>query len=338
MALYLNQPKKEFQMHPKILVTEAAEILGITVQAVHKQLKTKKLPHFKLQNRVYFGHETALQMFSDFKQPCKVIVFVLVKGGVGKSTLCREVAIRSTLMGKKALIIELDHQGNLTKSLNVNAHESPVLIDLLEDSALSVNDAIINVIPGLDIIPSRYDNSVLDNFIMLKAIPLQKVIKNKIDPLKKKYDLILIDCPPSLGQAVASAVLCADEILLPTTPCDFSDSGIETTVKEVNRMMADYDAKQIPMKIVLNQYDNREKDSRDTHANLLKHNEYGKMYIDSYIRTCKEIEKYRRKKLSVFESITSNAGREDIDTLTRELLGMNTRAHKEEINELIEAI
>lgn len=325
-------------MHPKMLVTEAADILGVSVQAIHKQLKTKKLSHFKLQNRVYFEHETAIQMFSSFKQPCKVIVFVLVKGGVGKSTLCREVAIRSTLMGKKVLIVELDHQGNLTKSLNVNAHEIPVLIDLLEDRSLSIDDTIVNVMPGLDIIPSRYDNSVLDNFIMLKGIPLQRVIKNKIEPLRKRYDLILIDCPPSLGQAVAAAVLCADEILLPTTPCDFSDSGIETTVKEVTRMMGDYDAKQIPMKIVLNQYDNREKDSRETHANLLKHAEYGKIYIDSYVRTCKEIEKYRRRKSSVFESTASCAGREDIDTLTRELLEMNNIPRKQDVDESVEAV
>lgn len=311
-------------MNPKMLVTEAADILGLTVQAIHKQLKTKNLPHSKLHNRVYFEHETSLEMFSAFKSGCKIIVFVLVKGGVGKSTLCREVAIRSTLMGKKVLIVELDHQGNLTKSLDVNAQEVPVLIDLLEEDSLSVYDAIVNVMPGLDILPSRYDNSVLDNFIMLKGIPLQKVIKSKLDVLKSKYDLILIDCPPSLGQAVASAVLCADEILLPTTPCDFSDSGIDITVKEVNRMMRDYDVPLIPMRIVLNQFDNREKDSRETHANLIKHEKYGAMYINSYIRTCKEIEKYRRKKSTVFESTASSAGREDIDTLTRELLHMNS--------------
>jgi chromosome partitioning protein len=310
-------------MHPKMLASEAADILGVTVQAIHKQLKTKKFPHAKLQNRVYFEHDTALHMFADFKKPCKVFVFVLVKGGVGKSTLCREVAIRATLMGKKVLIIELDHQGNLTKSLNINAQDYPVLVDLLEDSSIQIEDSIAKVIPGLDIIPSRYDNSVLDNFIMLKAIPLQKVIKNKIDILKKKYDLILIDCPPSLGQAVASAVLCADEIILPTTPCDFSDSGVEITVREVRRMIADYDAKPIPMRIILNQYDNREKDSRETHTYLIKHEEYGGMMLSGYIRKCKEIEKYRRRKSTVFESTASTSGREDIHTLTLELFEMN---------------
>lgn len=310
-------------MHPKMLATEAADILGITVQAIHKQLKTKKLAHSKLRNRVYFEYDTALQMFSSYKKPCKVVVFVLVKGGVGKSTLCREAAIRATLMGKKVLIIEIDHQGNLTKSFNVNAHEHPVLIDLLEDNSLNIDDSIVNVMPGLDILPSRYDNSVLDNFIMLKQVPLQKVIKSKIDPLRSKYDLILIDCPPSLGQSISAAVLASDMVVLPTTPCDFSDSGIDITVGEINRMSEDHDIKKIPMKIILNQFDNREKDSRETYSELIKHENYGGMMFSGYIRKCKEIEKYRRRKSTVFESTVSTAGREDIDTFTRELLNMN---------------
>lgn len=310
-------------MQPKMLATEAADILAVTVQAVHKQLKTKKLAHHKLRNRVYFEHDTATKIFAPYKQPCKVVVFVLVKGGVGKSTLCRETAIRATLMGKKVLVIEIDHQGNLTKSFNINAHEYPVLVDLLDDSSMKIEDSIVNVIPGLDILPSRYDNSVLDNFIMLKQVPLQKVLKSKIDPLRSKYDLILIDCPPSLGQSISAAVLASDIVVLPTTPCDFSDSGIDITFTEINRMCDDHDMKKIPMKIVLNQFDNREKDSRDTYSELIKHEQYGEMMFSGYIRKCKEIEKYRKRKSTVFESTASTAGREDIDTFTRELLGMN---------------
>ncbi len=313
----------EVYMQPKMLATEAADILGVTVQAVHKQLKTKQLKYSKLRNRVYFEHETALKVFGDYKTECKTVVFVLVKGGVGKSTLCRESGIRATLMGKKVLLIELDHQGNLTKSFNVNAHEYPVLIDLLEDNTLDIKNSIVNILPGLDILPSRYDNSVLDNFIMLKGIPLQKVLNAKIEPLRKEYDLIMIDCPPSLGQAVAAAVLSSDLIVMPTTPCDFSDSGIDITKTEVTKMLKDYDAPLVPMKIILNEFDNRERDSRDTYTNLIKHQEYGDMLFSGYIRKCTEIQKYRRRKSTVFDSTSSTAGREDIDIFTRELLDMN---------------
>lgn len=310
-------------MHPKILAIEAADIFGVTVQAIHKQLKAKKMVHNKLRNRVYFEYETAIKMFSSYKQPCQVVVFVLVKGGVGKSTLCRETAIRATLMGKKVLIIEIDHQGNLTKSFGINAQEYPVLIDLLDDQSIKTEDAIVRVMPGLDILPSRYDNSVLDNFIMLKQVPLQKVLKSKLDPLRSVYDLILIDCPPSLGQSISAAVLASDRVILPTTPCDFSDSGIDITVCEIMRMCRDHDIKTIPMSIVLNQFDNREKDSRETYSDLIKHEHYGKMIFSGYIRKCKEVETYRRKKSTIFESTASTSGREDIDTFTRELLNMN---------------
>jgi chromosome partitioning protein len=319
-------------MKPKILASETADIFNVTVQAIHKQLKTKELNYGKLRNRVYFEHDTAKILFSEYEIPCQVFVFVLVKGGVGKTTLCREAAIRSTLMGKKSLLLEIDHQGNLTKSFGINAHKYPILIDLLEDNKINVKDSIVNIMPGLDIIPSRYDNSVLDNYIMLKQLPLQKVIFNKIKNLKKEYDAIFIDCPPSLGQAVASAVLCADLIVLPTTPCDFSDSGIDITFKEINRMFVDYDLPSAKKKIILNQYDNRESDSRDTYVNLIKHGVYGDMLFECYIRKCKDIERYRRNLSTVFESTVSTSGREDIDVFTRELLQMNNIS-KHNINE-----
>ena len=312
------------KLTPKILISEAAEVLRITPQALHKQLRSKKLHHCKTRNRVYFEHETAKVIFQDYKLPCKVAVFVLVKGGVGKTTLCREVAIRSTLMGKKVLVIEIDHQWNLTKSFGIKDQNTPVLIDLLNDTKLDIKDAVIPVMPGLDMLPSRYDNSVLDSYIMIKAIPLKKVLKSRIEALKKDYDLILIDCPPSLGQAVSSAVICSDIVVLPTTPCDFSDSGIETTVKEIERMAKDYDFN-VNMKIILNQYDNRETDSYETLSRLIKHEKYGPMLFNCYIRTCKEIENLRRKYSSVFESTASTNGREDIDRFTRELIEVDRK-------------
>jgi chromosome partitioning protein len=315
---------------PKMLVSEAADIFGITPQALHKQIKAKKLTSYKSRNRVYLEYDATKVLFNGYKSPCKVAVFVLVKGGVGKTTLCREVAIRATVMGKKVLAIEIDHQWNLTKSFSIKPHDMPVLIDLLnEKSRLDIKDLIVPVMPGLDMIPSRYDNSVLDSHIMLKSIPLKKVLKTKLDILKKEYDLILIDCPPSLGQAVSSAVISSDIVVLPTTPCDFSDSGIDTTVKEIEKMGMDYDMS-INIKIILNKYDNRETDSYESLSNLIKHEKYGSMLFNCYIRKCKEIENLRRKKSSVFDVLSSTYGREDIDKFTRELLEINPRNESKE--------
>lgn len=321
-------------MDPKILITEASEILGISVQGVHKKLKSKRIPYKKTRNRLHFDYQGATVLFDKFKSDCKVSAFLLVKGGVGKTTLCRETAIRSTLMGKKVLLIDIDHQGNLTKSFGIDAKKIPVLIDLLENPKLSIEESITPVIPGLDIIPSRFDNSVLDSFIMLKGIPLEKVLNKKLSLLRDKYDIILIDCPPSLGQCVASAVLCSDTLILPTTPCDFSDSGIDITVSHVSDMFSTYDISPIKMKIILNKYDSREKDSRDTYTKLIKSENYGDMLFNCYIRKCKDFEKYRKEKSSIFETTSPSYAREDIDIFTREMLDMD-RYHNDEINQEI---
>ena len=89
-------------------------------------------------------------------------------------------------------------------------------------------------------------------------------------------------------------------------------------------MAINYDIN-VPMKIVLNKYDNRENDSYETLSELIKHNKYGQMLFNCYLRKCKEIEKLRRQRSTVFESTVSSNGREDIDNFTRELLGMDKK-------------
>ena len=78
---------------------------------------------------------------------------------------------------------------------------------------------------------------------------------------------------------------------------------------------------------MLNQFDNRERDSRDTYTSLIKNQTYGKMMLDCYIRKCKDIEKYRRAHSTIFETTTSNYGREDIDIFTREILDINSHTN-----------
>ena len=76
-------------------------------------------------------------------------------------------------------------------------------------------------------------------------------------------------------------------LILPTTPCDFSDSGIDITVSHVSDMFSTYDISPIKMKIILNKYDSREKDSRDTYTKLIKSENYGDMLFNCYIRKCR---------------------------------------------------
>ncbi len=115
-------------MEPKILIYEAAEILNTTLQNIHLRIKREKLNVKKDNNRVYFTHSTAKELFK-FKFPNRVYSFQLVKGGVGKTVISLNFAIRCALLGAKVALIELDQQANLTRTFNINAKNKPVMID-----------------------------------------------------------------------------------------------------------------------------------------------------------------------------------------------------------------
>lgn len=307
-------------MNPRMTAVEAASFLGVTVQAVHKQLRSKDLPFEKSQNRVFFTHETARKLFSiEFKQ--KIIAVQIVKGGTGKTSLAQSMAVRANLYGARVLCIDLDQQGNLTQAFNINPEELPAMIDLLTDGQ-PISEGIVPVAPGLDLIPSRIENAVLDNTIMLKRLPLDRVYRDSFDLLREKYDLILIDCPPAIGQSVAAVTLAADLIIAPITPEKFCLSGLKISSQEIANLERTY-KKKIQMKVVLNKFDTRTMLSHDVLSSLIKHPDYTSKLYKSYIRVSQEFPNAIAKGGSIFDSLRENSAKEDIDLLTREVLELN---------------
>lgn len=218
-------------LNAKITATEAADLLGVTVQYIHKNLKVRGLPSLKSQNRVYFGHQTAAALLN-IKFTPRTVAFQIVKGGTGKTSIAHSFAIRANLYGARVLCIDLDQQGNLTQAFSHNANNSPVMIDIIKDG-LPVRESIVNLSPGLDLIPSRIENAILDNFIMLNKHPLDRLYASLIKEVRSDYDLIIIDCPPALGQSVAAVTLASDMVISPLTPEQFSLSGLNITYDEL---------------------------------------------------------------------------------------------------------
>jgi chromosome partitioning protein len=304
-------------MNAKITAAEAAALLGITLQAVHKQLKVNGLIYEKSQNRVYFGHKTSKSLFKiPFRQ--KIVAIQIVKGGTGKTSLTHSIAIRANLYGARVLCIDLDQQGNLTQAFQINPEESPVMIDALKEN-IDIRDAIINFSPGLDILPSRIENAILDSTIMVGRYALDRIYKDKLEPLKQQYDLIIIDCPPALGQSVAAATLASDVIIAPVTPEKFCLSGLKITSQELNSLEHNFH-KKILMKIVLNKFDSRTSLSHEVLSTLIKHSVYGESLYKSYVRASQEFPNAIAKGQSIFDSLKNTTAKEDTDLLTREIL------------------
>lgn len=305
----------------KIAASEAAQFLGVTLQYIHKQLKQKKLVSFKNQNRVYFGHKTARELFK-IKFEKKIISFQIVKGGTGKTSITHSFALRANLYGARVLCIDIDQQGNLSQAFNIDAKNLPVMIDVISNN-VDIKDAIIPISEGLDILPSRIENAVLDNFFMLNKYPLDKVYIDLINEVYQNYDLILIDCPPALGQSVAAATLASDMVIAPVTPEQFSLSGLKISFEEIN-MISNRFKKNLCFKIVLNKFDTRTALSTEVLSTILNHKLFKDLTCNTFIRNCQEFPNTIYSKSNIFSTLKNTSAKEDIDLFTKEILDLNT--------------
>lgn len=316
-------------MDPKMTVSEAAAFLNLSTQAIHKRIKSKNLQIKRKSNRFYFGYETSKLLFClNFSN--KVYVFQNIKGGVGKTEMTYSFAIRANLYGAKVLCIDLDLQGNLTKGcFKINPKDRPIMLDVIKDG-IPIEETIVNISPGLDLIPSDLDNGVLDNTLMIGRFPLDRVYKQLIDSLRKNYDIILIDCPPSLTASVTAAALVADEIVAPVTPDEHSISGLDLLCKEIEDIEIKYHTK-IPVKIIFNKFDIRNNLSHEKLDYLRNETIYKKKLYSTYIRVSQDFPNAIDNSQTIFDVFKETAAKEDIDLLTKEMLGIE--AHKPQINE-----
>ena len=307
---------------------DAAVFLNQTVQNVHRLIKAKQLNWKKSANRVYFDHDSSRKLFDlKFPESTKVIAIQIVKGGPGKTSITKNLGIRAALYGARVLLVDLDQQGNLTNDLMGNAENTPIMIDLVTDTELSTSDAIVQVLPGLDLIPSRLENSALDNTLTIGHHPLDRVFKDRIDPLCSNYDLILIDCPPALSASVAAATLASALVICPVAPEKYCLDGLKMSHGELQNLEKKF-KRHIPFRVVINKFDNRTLLSSEILEILHKSPIYGPKLYKTFIRASQEFSNSTAKKESIFDALRVTPAQEDIDVLTREVLELNAQRPK----------
>lgn len=306
-------------IEPKITAAEVAEYLGLTVQAIHKRIKILGLKENKAQNRIFFGNETARKIINPHVKPLKLATAV-VKGGVGKTTIAEALAVRACLYGLRVLCVDVDQQANLTKGLSMDklAKGNPVMIDLVEGRA-EVEEAILSVVPGLDLLPSRLDNVTLDSYMMVRRINLDTIFTKILSPIYKNYDLIIFDCPPTLGTTVCASILASDLIIAPLNPDVYSYEGIEIMDKEIENIKRQFN-KNIQWKILLNKFDSRTILSTDYISQLIQDPKFSGRLLKSVVRTSQEFSNMKKKEKTIYDTLKKTTAKEDIDALAKEII------------------
>src|SRR5262245_57461592 len=191
--------------------------------------------------------------------PFRVVAIMNLKGGVGKTTTSVTIGSRSVQDGFRTCIVDIDAQGSSSLALNVvPAEHDPIFRDVWEAPDERVPRALREIQEFFSILPSALENSLLD-VSLINPASQKRAVAGVCDVLKRLgCDLVVVDCPPSLGAGSISAACAADVIIVPAGNDAFSSRGIELTLEEVAAIRRTFGLPAVAVRLLSTMVDGRE--------------------------------------------------------------------------------
>lgn len=145
----------------------------------------------------------------------KIIAIANQKGGVAKTTTAVNLGAWLSLMGQRVLLVDTDPQGNASTGVGVDKDGVENCIYDIIINGLPVQEVIIpSAVENLDLIPATIELAGAE-IELVGVVDREKILKKALTEIKKNYDFIFIDCPPSLGLLTLNALTAADSLIIP---------------------------------------------------------------------------------------------------------------------------
>ncbi|MBH0009595.1 ParA family protein [Salinibacterium sp. UTAS2018] len=168
--------------------------------------------------------------------PARIISLCNQKGGVGKTTTTINLGASFAEYGRRVLAIDFDPQGALSAGLGVPTHDVPTIYDLLLGSIKNPAEAIVHTnVPGLDVIPANIDLSAAEVHLV-NEVARETILARVLRKVSDDYDVILIDCQPSLGLLTVNALTAAHGVLIPLECEFFALRGVALLVETIEKV------------------------------------------------------------------------------------------------------
>ncbi|ADG88207.1 Cobyrinic acid ac-diamide synthase [Thermobispora bispora DSM 43833] len=170
--------------------------------------------------------------------PARVVAMVNQKGGVGKTTTTINLGAALAEVGQKVLLVDFDPQGALSVGLGIDPRvlETTIYDLVMEDPDVTVEDVLLDTpVENMQLLPSNIDLSGAE-IRLVNEVAREYALQRALQPLLPHYDIVLIDCQPSLGLLTVNALACAHSVIIPLECEFFALRGVALLMETISKV------------------------------------------------------------------------------------------------------
>ncbi|WP_449278874.1 ParA family protein [Leucobacter sp. GX24907] len=250
--------------------------------------------------------------------PARIIAMCNQKGGVGKTTSTINLAAALARYGRKVLAVDFDPQGALSAGLGVQAHDVPTIYELMLGSVKDPRDAIQpTATPLLDVLPANIDLSAAEVHLVTE-VAREQILAGVLRKVASEYDVILVDCQPSLGLLTVNALTASHGVLIPLACEYFALRGVALLIETIEKVTDRLNPQLELDGILATMYDARTLHAREVLERVV--DTFGDKVFDTVISRTVKLPDAQIAAQPILEYAPSNAASEAYLKLARELV------------------